>query len=67
MDRPNVQDRPYQRLENCCCASNLKVILLWLASHDDVERFVWVLGARLNAARHVLLILVGVQPDAECS
>lgn len=47
--------------------TNLEVVLLGFAPHDDVERLVRVLGAALNAAGHVLLILVRVEPHAECS
>lgn len=51
------------------CASawspNLEIVLLGFASHDDVERLIRVFGAALNAAGHVLLILVRVQPYTE--
>lgn len=49
------------------CSPNLEVILLGFASHDDVESVIRVLGAALNAAGHVLLILVRVEPHAERS
>ena len=42
--------------------TNLEVVLFGFASHDDVEGLVGVLGAVLDAAGHVLLVLVGVQP-----
>lgn len=45
--------------------TNLEVVLLGFAPHDDVERLVRVLGAALDAVGHVLLILVGVEPHAE--
>lgn len=47
--------------------ANLEIVLLGFASHDDVERLIWVFGATLNTAGHVLLILVRVQPHTECS
>lgn len=47
--------------------ANLEIVLLWFASHDDVERLIWVFGATLNTAGHVLLILVWVQPHTERS
>lgn len=46
---------------------NLEIILLWFASHDNVECLIWVFSATLNTAGHVLLILVWVQPHTECS
>lgn len=45
--------------------TNLEVVLLGFAPHDDVERLVRVLGAALDAVGHVLLVLVGVEPHAE--
>lgn len=48
-------------------STNLEVVLLGFASHDDVERLVRVLRATLDAAGHVLLILVGVEPHSERS
>lgn len=47
--------------------SNLEIVLLGFASHDDVERLVWVFGVTLNAAGHVLLVLVWIQPYTERS
>lgn len=47
--------------------TNLEVVLLGFAPHDDVERLVRVLGAALDAAGHVLLVLVGVEPHSEGS
>lgn len=47
--------------------TNLEVVLLGLASHDDVESLVRVLGTSLDAVGHILLVLVRVQPHAECS
>lgn len=46
---------------------NLEIVLLGFASHDDVERLVRVFCAALNAAGHILLILVWVQPYTEGS
>lgn len=46
---------------------NLEIVLLGFASHDDVESLIWVFGATLNTAGHVLLILVWVQPYTEGS
>lgn len=46
---------------------NLEIILLRFASHDDVESLVRVLRARLDAAGHILLVLVRVQPHTEGS
>ena len=39
---------------------NLEIVLLGFAPHDDVESLIWVFSATLNAAGHVLLILVWV-------
>lgn len=47
--------------------ANLEIVLLGFASHDDVECLIWVFGATLNTAGHVLLILVWVQPHTERS
>lgn len=47
--------------------TNLEVVLLGFPPHDDVERLVRVLGAALDAAGHVLLVLVGVEPHSEGS
>lgn len=47
--------------------SDLEVVLLGLASHDDVESLVGVLGTSLDAVGHVLLVLIRIQPHAECS
>ena len=57
--------------EGDLCASaygqHLEIILLGLASHDDVESLIWVFSATLNTAGHILLILIWVQPNTECS
>lgn len=58
---PTAQGPVTERRRN----TNLEVVLLGFAPHDDVERLVRVLGAALDAAGHVLLILVGVEPHAE--
>lgn len=47
--------------------TNLEIVFFWFASHDDVESLVRVLRPRLNAARHVLLVLVRIQPHTEGS
>lgn len=63
-------DTTYSEGPSCvlrCVVPNLEIVLLGFASHDDVESLVWVFSAALNAAGHVLLVLVRVQPHAERS
>lgn len=45
----------------------LEVILLGLASHDDVESLIGVLGTSLDTVGHILLVLIRVQPHTESS
>lgn len=49
------------------CDANLEIVLFGFSPHDDVKSLIWVFCAILDTAGHVLLILVGVQPDTECS
>lgn len=60
----NVQ---WELIWGCTRNANLEIVLLGFASHDDVECLIWVFGATLNTAGHVLLILVWVQPHTERS
>jgi len=45
----------------------LEIVLLGFASHDDVEGLIRVFSRTLNAAGHVLLVLIRVQPYTKCS
>lgn len=47
--------------------TNLKVVLLGFAPHDDVESLIRILCTSLDAVGHILLILIWIQPHAECS